>query len=422
MPVRLKRKRSIKRKQPRTRTPKYTPFQDVGSKIGGLFGPTGAAMGGGLGTLIGKIFGSGDYYAPMSVQSNSLVNTTEVPQFSATSPLSAGGGMMVCHREYIRDIVSNGTGSTFSLESFNINPAQSNLFPWLSTIAASYEEYIVHGMVFEFKTTSADSLPTTNTALGTVIMATQYNVNSNLFTNKIEMENYQFAQSCKPSISQMHAVECSKSNRNVNQYFIRDKPLSSTQDPSLYDFARFNIATTGFQAASNIGELWCSYMIELRLPKIPKTLGGPIPCYAAYTTGITTSQPLGLPANTTVFTNTFGSPFSVLPSGIIFGDSLDKDEYYLLTLQWEVASTAVTSYAVSYSTGLSAFNLWSNKTLSTNSSPPNGTTSTKLFQQIAFYSDGTTKAATTNITLSAGIVGIGNVTILLTKLDSSIGG
>ena len=70
-------------------------------------------------------------------------------------------------------------------------------------------------MLFEFRTMSADALNSVNTALGQVIMATDYNAANPPFGQKSEMENYEFGQSCKPSESQIHPIEMrSQSNYN----------------------------------------------------------------------------------------------------------------------------------------------------------------------------------------------------------------
>jgi hypothetical protein len=67
-------------------------------------------------------------------------------------------------------------GSTaFTNTSFNINPSNALLFPWLSNIAANFSEYRFKNLRFCFNSTSANALNSTNTALGQVIMTTNYN-------------------------------------------------------------------------------------------------------------------------------------------------------------------------------------------------------------------------------------------------------
>lgn len=245
----------------------------VGAEIGTKIGHgVGGLIGAGLGFIGGKITGTGDYVmSKYPVSNNNLVNVGEVPQF-----VNNGMGTVICHREYIGDVITSSNAGGFFNQNLAINPGLTASFPWLAVVAQNFEEYVVHGMVYEFKSTSADSLNSTNTALGTVIMATQYNSVNGLFTNKQQMENYEFAQSAKPSISQIHAVECARKRTPVTEMFVRSGPVPAGQDPRWSDLGIFQIATVGFPAASvNIGELWCSYCIELLKPKIPQNVGGP---------------------------------------------------------------------------------------------------------------------------------------------------
>ena len=143
-----------------------------------------------------------------------------------------------------------GGVTSFSLQSFAVNPGQNATFPWLSTIAQNYDEYIIHGMIFEFKTLSSDALNSTNTALGSVILATEYNASAPAFSSKQQMENYEFAQSAKPSVSQIHAVECMKSQTPVRELFVRPGAQAANTDIRWYDIGNFQIATVGMQAAN----------------------------------------------------------------------------------------------------------------------------------------------------------------------------
>lgn len=237
----------------------------VGAKLGydGRFaGKLGSKAGGALGRLGGaalsKVTGHGDY----SVSKNSLVyNVDAIPEFSAGNSRVT----MISHREFITDI----RGSTeFTKQDFRINPAIASSFPWLSSIAQNYEQYVVQGMLFEFKTTSATAVSSTNTALGTVVMATQYNSLAPPFLNKQQMENYEFAQSACPSQSIIHPIECDPRETQCGGIFNMYNPNDTSGDTRLYDIGRFTIATVGMQAAATVGELWVTYKVALLKPRL----------------------------------------------------------------------------------------------------------------------------------------------------------
>lgn len=237
----------------------------IGSALGGAYGgPGGAKLGGAVGGLahyIGRIFGSGDYVtSPNPVKYNILVNESQVPQFG-----SMPNQVHVRHREYIGDILTSNTIGAFRIQHFPINPGMAVTFPWFSQVCgATFQQYRINGMVFEYRTMSSDSLNSTNTALGSVIMATEYDSTDTVFVNKAEMENTEFGVSCKPSCNMMHAIECDRRQTSVSEQYIRNSAPPPNADIRMYDLGRFSIATVGFQAANvNIGELWVTYDITL---------------------------------------------------------------------------------------------------------------------------------------------------------------
>lgn len=228
----------------------------AGGMIGGALG---GAVGHGAQALVKKITGFGDYH----VSKNSLVyNVDAVPEFSSDNERCT----IICHREYITDVISS---TFFHAQTFRINPALFTTFPWLASVAQNYEQYVVQGMVFEFKTTSATAVASTNTSLGTVVMATQYNSLAPSFSNKQQMENYEFSQSSVPSQSILHPIECDPMQTQCGGIFNMYDANDASGDTRLYDIGKFTIATVGMQSANaNIGELWVSYKICLLKPRL----------------------------------------------------------------------------------------------------------------------------------------------------------
>nr|QKV51167.1 putative capsid protein [Crucivirus sp.] len=209
-----------------------------------------------------KLLGYGDYRVGRnsSPTQGRMGMGTSVARFG-----NRGNCTVVQHREYIGDVSSS---TAFTNTTYSINPAVPTTFPWLSTIAKNFEEYDFKQLAFQFKSTSADALNSTNTALGTVIGATIYNSVNPAFTSKQQMENYEFAKSSKPSEDQVYPVECAHGENPVEQLYTRVGPVPSGADPRLYDLGTFQQATVGSQAAAVIGELWVLYTVELYKPKL----------------------------------------------------------------------------------------------------------------------------------------------------------
>jgi len=227
-----------------------------GAYLGAQVGQTnlGKELGGKAGRYISKVIGTGDY----TVGTNSLITGKGPATFG-----SDGRKTIICNREYLGDVF----GSTaFDISGYNLNPGDTKTFPWLSGIANNYDECIIHGLMFEFVSSSADALNSTNTALGKVIMGTKYNSTRPAFLNKIEMENYEYTSSSRPSEDFYHPIECDPHERPMNVQYVRHAGQESDEDPRFYDLGTTYIATVGMQAASNIGELWVTYEIELLKP------------------------------------------------------------------------------------------------------------------------------------------------------------
>jgi len=245
-------------------------LQAAGTGLGGLLGgPAGAAIGNSAANMGATILGLGAY----TVKQNSFLPTSSMRIVNPTHP----GETVIRHREYLQDIFTSSTANTFKIQQFPINAAHSETFPFLSQIAQNYEQFRVEGMLFEFRSMSADALNSTNTALGSVIMATQYNAANPPFTSKSQMENYEFGESCKPSSCMVHMIECARIQTTIDELYTRAGAVPAGQDQRLYDLGSFQIATTGFQGTSvNVGELWVTYQVALLKPKLFVTNGDEI--------------------------------------------------------------------------------------------------------------------------------------------------
>lgn len=221
----------------------------------------------GLGWLMNKglsalVSGFGDY----KIATNSLLTGGLDPP-SVVNTIN-NGSVIVRHREYLFDVQAT---TAFTIQPLPINPGLIQTFPWLSNIAQHFEQYKFRGLLFEFKSLSSDAVlsSATSSALGSVVMATQYNALNPPFPDKFTMENYEFANSSKPSISFIHPVECAKRDTSIEELYVRGGAAPSGSDLRLYDLGTFNVATVGMQADSGVaGELWCTYEVELIKPKI----------------------------------------------------------------------------------------------------------------------------------------------------------
>jgi len=187
---------------------------------------------------------------------------------------TAGGGEMgtiqISHKEYIADVFGPEQAGTFQNVTYGINPGLPNTFPWLSQVAANYEEYTIKQLIFTFRSTVTDFVAS-NGQVGTIILATQYNANDAPFQSKQDMMEYAGAVSAKCSQQVIAGVECDPAQLSGPPgKYTRSGPTPPDEDVKTYDLGTLNVATANTPGAfinQAVGELWVSYTIELRKPK-----------------------------------------------------------------------------------------------------------------------------------------------------------
>jgi len=222
----------------------------------------GSGSGGGASGVVGNqiIAGSG---APPP--------TSEIPRFNTGS-----NNVVISHKEFIGDLYAPAEAGTFTNRVLPLNPGLSTTFPWLSQVAANYDEFTIHQLVFTYRPSISDFVAT-NGQVGMVIMATQYNASDPPFESKQDMLEYDLAMDCKVSQHMYHGVECdpTKLSMGVGKY-TRAGPAPHGEDLKTYDHGVLNIGVSNCPPQFTnqaLGELWVTYTVELRKPKFFVTRG-----------------------------------------------------------------------------------------------------------------------------------------------------
>lgn len=238
-----------KRQQPKSLVAELAPI--LGGAFGSLFGqPVAGAK---IASLGSKLFGFGDY----TITSNSLMtdalnpDAAEIPKFG-----NSRNAIRVREREFLGDVISSSSSSTFQNMAYPIDPTNNQTFPWLSQIASLFDQWVPHGVVFEFVSTSSE-FNAVGQSLGTVVLATDYDSTHSLFTTKQGMENSDFANSTKSSCSAIHGIECDPSQRPLPVMY------TNNANSNFQSLGNFQLATAGISTGSvTLGELWVSYDIS----------------------------------------------------------------------------------------------------------------------------------------------------------------
>jgi len=324
------------------------PEASFGHRYGGLIGSKlGELAGGSLQGLLAAVTGLGDY----QVKENVFLDG-RLPEMIN---MPAGGGTVIRFQEYLGDVTTSPTIGEFDIQSYEINAANPETFPFLSQIAANYEQYCFEGIIFQYKSTSADALNSTNTALGSVMMATQYDSLDPVFDSKLDMLNYEFSSSCKPSEDVLHMVECAPRQTSVSElYTLYNQGVPSNADPRLYNLGRFSIATIGFQAANvRVGQLHVTYQVRLLKPKLFVSLGK-TSLFSLHTLGngtapvFSNTEPLGISSSipdANIKSNT--SEVIIEPTKITLPASSAKLAYRIEAYWYGTVAVAITMPTVS---------------------------------------------------------------------------
>jgi len=347
-----------------------------------FLGDLGALAGNG----ISKIFGLGAYKLSMNTVYEDMVNNT-VPVMHSTSE-----SVIFRHREYIGDVFST---TAFTTTNYNVNPGLSATFPYLSNIAQNFQEYKFRGLVFEFKSTSADALNSTNTALGQVILASQYRADAAAFINKEQMLNEMWSVSTKPSNNVLLPIECDPKENPFAIQYVRSGTVPSGQDEKLYDLCNLVVGTFGSQAAANVGELWATYEVELLKPQATGLLGLNTPSFHMYaSSGVSTSAYFGATATNTVAFDNIGLTFDA--DGIIFPiGSVGK---YWICITYAGSSATLVNPTIATDSGCTASYNWLNAGTSYNVTS-SGTGTKMILNTVIVKTDNT---VTAQVSLSGG--------------------
>lgn len=260
----------------------------AGAAIGGLrgFGQggwaggiTGGVQGWQQGADYSRMQGWGDYGA---VSSNKIISGGSGAGTISVNDDSLTGDISFAHTEYIGNlaVTTPSTGSVtgitqFNIQSFDLNPGVNQSFPFLSQIASNFELYQWEGLIFQYKPLSGEfGASSTSNTLGKIVAATKYGVEqNNAFSSMIEMQNYDYANSTKPSCGLVHGVETAPRQGLTEMLLMRTGAPANDTPRVLYDIGKLYLATEGipFNGLSQtivLGELWVTYKCKLSRAKL----------------------------------------------------------------------------------------------------------------------------------------------------------
>lgn len=211
---------------------------------------------------IGAIKGTGAYYNGLFPNES----TSVVPSFDGGAQDELGG-IVFSNKEYLGSITAT---NAFDNTAWELNPGLASTFPFLSQLAANYQEYAFVQLAFVYKTQLSEV--TASGSIGSIIMCHNQNPNEDAFRTKSVMLQKIGSISEVPTRDIVCGIECDPSkiaNMSNGGKYTRVGEIPSGSTKEQYDWGTFQLATDGMPSANEgqvQGELWVSYTVMLRQP------------------------------------------------------------------------------------------------------------------------------------------------------------
>jgi hypothetical protein len=254
------------------------------------------------------------------IQNPKGVGIAQTRTFMSVAPVTQhlpNGDIIVKHREFISDVGS--TSLLFNSVTYALNPGLPGTFPWLSTIANSFESYQFQSLDFRYETQSG------TTTAGRILLGVDYDASDEAPTTKAQVMAYE------SSVSSAVWSDCDHKSLKKNlskqkSFFVRRGALSANQDIKLYDVGNLYVCSQALGIANSYGELYVDYVVKLSTPQIGKIgVGGSI--YGVFS-GTSNAAPFG--------TSTGNLPATVASTGTTTSGST-----WTFTQPWEGYATVI---------------------------------------------------------------------------------
>lgn len=220
-----------------------------------------------------RVRGSGAYSVPGT---NSLFTNSTAMRSSQKEMGDETERIVVSRREYVQRVLAPAANVSFAINRYQVNPGLASLFAWLSQVAVNYDEYSLKSLVFHYKPVISQA--SLSGAMGSVLMAANYNPGAASFASFREMAEYAGSMETRVCDEALFGVECdvNKNTSASGTEYVRAGQVPAGQDIKTYDLASFQIATSDVQSYAEgtlLGHLYVEYTVVLGKPKLYAALG-----------------------------------------------------------------------------------------------------------------------------------------------------
>lgn len=191
--------------------------------------------------------------APVS-QSRALISST--PNISRKLD-----SITIAHREFFASVGTASASGTFEVSTFQVNPGNQAMFPWLSSQAFGWERY-------RFKKLDIIYVPRcATTQAGSLILSPDYDAADEAPTSEAQACSYADAVSSVPWGAVTLKLRPEPLAGGMKSKYIRVGALKSNLDVKTYDAASLHVCRDSGGGVTPVwGKLWVDYVVELITP------------------------------------------------------------------------------------------------------------------------------------------------------------
>jgi len=188
----------------------------------------------------------------------------DVPAAKQATFQQSGLNILVEHTEMIGNLASTSVnfemlGASASFPGYDLNPGNSILFPWLSTVAGSFEKYQFEKVSFELQAKNP------STAGGSSYMGFDYDWNDPVATNVTQLMINRGAKSGSVWGSYSIDIDVNRLNMDVPYRYVVD--VTRTADAGRLVYGGYLMVATSGNASVTF-DLFVKYRVRLILPAL----------------------------------------------------------------------------------------------------------------------------------------------------------
>lgn len=189
---------------------------------------------------------------------------------SRPSVRGSGEGIVISHREYVTNVaLSTVSDALKSMLTFNLNPGNPVLFPWLANISRNFASYRFERMDFIYEPSAPTSVG------GFVLLAHDPDPTNLLPSSRQALGDFRRTSRFAPFEGGLLRVPSPELNTLGPRKMVRTDSLTSREMSATFDSGMVHVFAVGPESYALAGELHVAYTVRLMSPQ---SVDPPVTC------------------------------------------------------------------------------------------------------------------------------------------------